>query len=167
MALRSSLIVAVLCVACSTQSEVGPETEATSSGDEVVAAAQPSLAVAPVTLPPEDADGGRAEVEAEVPEELTEDERLLLAIEAAQNAEGDTICEVAYNGAIAMVEALQGQVSTGPTRNQFITGCNALPVAAQRCMTMAYAMANQTECDVVMRSAPIQQFRDDMRPSAP
>lgn len=91
------------------------------------------------------------------------------AMAAAQGAEGDSHCEQAYNGAMAMVAALSQQGGNPPPANipseeSFLEGCNALPEQAQQCMTMSYAMANQETCSTVMQSPEVQAFRAQMRP---
>ena len=72
---------------------------------------------------------------------------------AAAPPKGDTPCEQAYNGVMAMVEAMEKSMPNQPskkgelpTKEKFMAGCNALPKDMQQCMVMAYNMAHQKEC---------------------
>lgn len=92
------------------------------------------------------------------------------ALEASAMAEGGTPCEQAYNGAMAMVQALQKQMGEGqgnmPDRDTFMEACNQLPENAQQCMVPAYAMGHMQECQEVQRSPEVQRVRELMRGSA-
>jgi len=74
------------------------------------------------------------------------------AVAASQNATGDTDCEKAYNGIIAMVEAMQkatgheADSSRRPDRSNFLRGCAELPPQIQQCMVISYGMQHQQEC---------------------
>lgn len=93
---------------------------------------------------------------------------------AAQNAEGGTPCETAYNASIAMIESMRKNLPADrqpseddiPSKEDFVARCSQLPPEAQQCMTMAYAMAHQQECQAVMQSPEVQAFRESMRPGA-
>lgn len=92
------------------------------------------------------------------------------ALEASAMAEGGTPCEQAYNGALAMVQALQKQMGQGegnmPDRDTFIEACNQLPENAQQCMVPAYAMQHMQECQEVQQSPEVQRVRELMRAGA-
>jgi len=74
------------------------------------------------------------------------------AVEASQHATGDTDCEKAYNGIVAMVEAMQkatgraADPSHRPDRANFLRGCAELPPQIQQCMVISYGMQHQQEC---------------------
>lgn len=163
---------------CSSDSASEGESVST-SGDDSSEHAEAEPAVVVVTLPPgpvTPTEGQRVErdvtVQAEENESRVDIELEGLAttmMAAAQNSGGATYCEQAYNGAMAMVAALSKQsgrppITNVPSRSSFLGGCNGLPVEAQRCMTMSYAMANQATCSAVMQSAEVQAFRNKMRP---
>ncbi|MEM6956632.1 MAG: hypothetical protein AAF645_13140 [Myxococcota bacterium] len=91
------------------------------------------------------------------------------AMRAGSNPEGNTPCERAYNGMIAMVAALgKAQNDTAPSgappRDEFIPACEQLPETAQRCMTVDYGMAHQEECMRVMQSDELAGFTQRFRP---
>lgn len=92
------------------------------------------------------------------------------ALEASAMAEGGTPCEQAYNGAMAMVQALQKQMGEGqgnmPDRETFMGACNQLPEEAQQCMVPAYAMGHMQECQAIQQSPEVQRVRELMRGSA-
>ena len=92
------------------------------------------------------------------------------ALEASAMAEGGTPCEQAYNGAMAMVAALQKQMGEGqgnmPDRSTFMDACNQLPEAAQQCMVPAYAMSHMQECQEIQQSPEVQRVRELMRGNA-
>ena len=92
------------------------------------------------------------------------------ALEASAMAEGGTPCEQAYNGALAMVQALQKQMGQGegnmPDRDTFMNACNQLPEQAQQCMVPAYAMGHMQECQEVQQSPEVQRVRELMRGGA-
>lgn len=73
------------------------------------------------------------------------------ALGAAGEPEGDTPCEQAYNGAMAMMQQMQAQLGEGegpegPNREQFLSACNELPEGAQQCAIISYAMQHAEEC---------------------
>lgn len=92
------------------------------------------------------------------------------ALQASAMAAGDTPCEQAYNGAMAMVQALQKQMGEGegnmPDRDTFMEACNQLPENAQQCMVPAYAMGHMQECQEVQQSPEVQRVRELMRGGA-
>lgn len=92
------------------------------------------------------------------------------ALEASAMAEGGTPCEQAYNGALAMVQALQKQMGQGegnmPDRDQFMQACGQLPEDAQQCMVPAYAMGHMQECQEIQQRPEVQRVRELMRGNA-
>jgi hypothetical protein len=72
------------------------------------------------------------------------------AVEASQNAGGDTDCEKAYNGILAMMEAMQKATGRPAPRRMdqsaFMRGCAELPPQIQKCMVIGYGMQHQQEC---------------------
>jgi len=105
----------------------------------------------------------RQTIEVPVPEGAAEGlaragEALGEALRAGAAAEGDTPCDAAYSGAIAMIEALRARTGqTGgaaPSREAYVAACSELPPAAQHCQVLAYALEHSEEC---------RQWRTDPR----
>ena len=99
-------------------------------------------------------------------------EALAAAIRAAASVDGDTDCDRAYNGAIAMVEALRletGQEGEGevPSRADFVAHCLQLPPEAQRCLVMSHALEHREECARWRDDPRVQAMRDDVSFPAP
>lgn len=183
MRFRNIVLLSLLAVGCGSNTESESSLQTNSSGGD---AAEEEPAIAAVTLPdpvvtvtpPEPVEppvtveeqGTQDEGSADGPQNMDEGLAALgAAMAAAQGAQGATPCEEAYNGAMAMVAALQAQPGgTPPNANlpsqaDFLSGCNALPLEAQQCMTMSHAMANQATCSAVMQSAEVQVFRNSLR----
>lgn len=91
------------------------------------------------------------------------------ALAASAMAEGATLCEQAFNGAAAMIEAMQKQMGdrgTMPDRTNFMNACNQLPTNAQQCMVPAYAMEHMQECQQILQTPEVQRMRELMRAGA-
>ncbi|MFT5357491.1 MAG: hypothetical protein ACI9KE_004728, partial [Polyangiales bacterium] len=74
-----------------------------------------------------------------------------------------TQCEVAYNKAAEMVEAIRTQDPSIPPlvpRELFETECARLPATYQPCLNIDHAMAHADECNAVLRSPEVQAFRE-------
>lgn len=99
--------------------------------------------------------------------EISEEELELAldrAITAAVAAEGGSYCERSYNAMIAMRDSLVADLGEAaahdlPSKERFVEACEQLPMEAQRCMDVAYAMENQAECQRVMEEVPLEQRR--------
>ena len=147
MATRVSLL-ALALVALGCDQPVEPATgAATEPATEPSAVTEPAPAAAPtppgtIDVPvPEGAAEGLAEAGAALGE----------AVQAGSAAEGETPCEAAYSGAMAMIEALRartGQAGEGtpPSREAYVAACSELPPAAQQCQVLAYALEHSAEC---------------------
>ncbi len=74
------------------------------------------------------------------------------AMKAAMEApKGATDCESAYNGVLAMTQALEKAIGKSqggemPTKDTFVKACTELPPVVQKCMVIGYAMSHQAEC---------------------
>jgi hypothetical protein len=103
---------------------------------------------APVLQPPPGAPPAAVEAAQGAVAGLTQ--MLQHAANAANNAQGGTPCEQAYNGVVEMARALLANnpraQSELPPRERFLAGCAELPVEAQQCMVIGYAMQHQQEC---------------------
>lgn len=94
-------------------------------------------------------------------------EALREALAAGQNPEGSTHCEQAFNGAQAMIEAMQKQ-GQGPPQGQlpdrarFMSVCETLPETAQQCMVVSYAMGHSAECQAALNSPEVMRAREAM-----
>ncbi|MFT5356177.1 MAG: hypothetical protein ACI9KE_003400 [Polyangiales bacterium] len=180
MNIRTGILITILAMGCGGEEEASGEAASAAEQIEAASAAASEAVEAAAVAAAENtaaaAEGttaaaeGTAAAAGEGPQNMQEGLAALgEAMAAAQGAEGDSHCEQAYNGAMAMVAALSKQGGGAPTANipseeSFLTGCNALPEQAQQCMTMSYAMANQETCSAVMQSPEVQAFRNQMRP---
>ncbi len=92
------------------------------------------------------------------------------AINAGSMAPGNTPCEQAYNGARAMIEALESQAGMGsarlPNQDEFLALCGSMPEEAQRCMVIEYSMAHREDCRRVMETEEAQRVRNALRQRA-
>ena len=89
------------------------------------------------------------------------------ALEAAQNAEGGSPCETAYNSIMAMVQAMSkngGNTPELPSKEEYVAACSELPEATQQCMSPAYAMQHQEDCAAAMQSPEVAALRERFRP---
>lgn len=177
MNIRTGILITILAMGCGGEEEAasGELENAAEQAEGAAAAAGEAAEAAEAAAEGAEAAAAGAEAAAEGaaaagPQNMQEGlAALSQAMEAAQGAEGDSHCEQAYNGAMAMVAALQKQGGGAPNANippkeDFVEGCSALPEQAQQCMTMAYAMANQETCSAVMQTPEVQAFRAQMRP---
>ncbi|MFK8004299.1 MAG: hypothetical protein AB8H86_32335 [Polyangiales bacterium] len=173
MNIRTGILITILAMGCGGEEEAASgelENAAEQVEGAAAAAGEAVEAAAEAAAEGEAAAEPAAEAAAEGPQNMQEGLAALgEAMAAAQGAEGDSHCEQAYNGAMAMVAALSQQGGNAPPANipsedSFLEGCNALPEQAQQCMTMSYAMANQEVCSTVMQSPEVQAFRAQMRP---
>lgn len=180
MNIRTGILITILAMGCGGEEEASGEAAAAAEQIEAAAAAAGEALEAAAGEAAEGAEAaaegteaaaeGAAEGAAAGAQNMQEGLAALgQAMAAAQGAEGDSHCEQAYNGAMAMVAALQKQGGGAPNANipseeSFLEGCNALPEQAQQCMTMSYAMANQETCSAVMQTPEVQAFRTQMQP---
>jgi hypothetical protein len=149
--MRSTLILVLLAAAgCEEKKEAAPAAAAPAAAPAAPAAAAPAAppAAAPAAGAPAAGapagDPGKA---------------LAAALgAAAQPPKGDTPCEQAYNGVMAMVEAMEKSMPNQPskkgempTKEKFMAGCSALPKDMQQCMVMSYAMGHQAECQAAQQ----------------
>jgi len=155
MATRVSLI-ALALIALGCEQSVEPSTAAVTE-PATAPAAEPAEVPDPPLAPSGTIDvpvpEGAAEGLAQAGEALGE------AVRAGAAAEGETPCDAAYSGAIAMIEALRAQTGqagegTAPSREAYVAACSELPPAAQQCQVLAYALEHSAEC---------QQWRTDPR----
>ena len=175
MNIRTGILITILAMGCGGEEEAASgelenaaeQVEGAAAAAEAASAAVAEAAAAQAAA---ETTAQQAAAAPTAPEGMQEGLAALgQAMAAAQGAEGDTYCEQAYNGAMAMVAALSKQGGNPPSANipseaSFLEGCNALPEQAQQCMTMSYAMANQQTCSAVMQSPEVQAFRNQMRP---
>ena len=87
------------------------------------------------------------------------------AVRAGAAAEGDTPCEQAYAGAMAMIEALRAQTGqagegTPPSRDAYVSACSELPPAAQQCQVLGYALEHAQECQSWRSDPRVLALRD-------
>ncbi|MEM6956633.1 MAG: hypothetical protein AAF645_13145 [Myxococcota bacterium] len=152
----------VMLVACEARQGV-PSPEA-SAGDEVIGVAAASDEPTGDSSVPdaETGDDGTVVPPSADAQAQANADRLARAIEAGSNPPGDTDCERAYNGMLAMVAALSddGHDEGGaPPLDEFVASCSQLPEEAQRCMVVDYAMAHSERCAQVMQSPEVDSFR--------
>ncbi len=173
------LILALALSACGQSEEptTGSTPAATTEATTTQQAGHPTVAVptpspAPAAAPTAPASPGAVGA-ARPPTDLGGIGRALgAAIEASQNAEGDTDCEKAYNGIVAMASAMQKATGRDPNsrhrpdRGNFLRGCNELPAQLQHCMVISYGMQHQQECQAArsqLTPAMQERVRNIMR----
>jgi hypothetical protein len=142
--------------------------------DEPAETPTPAEVEAPAETPADTPD--RETVEAPLGDEAAEGlheagEAIGAAIRAGVAADGDSDCDVAYNGALAMIEQLRLQTGeagegTPPDRATFVASCESLPAPAQRCMVMSYALEHGTECRQWASDPRVQAMRRQVQESA-
>lgn len=99
------------------------------------------------------------------------------AAQSSGDVSGDP-CERAYESVVAMVEAMQKQFNKQSPRRldraKFVEGCHELPVPAQQCLVIGYAMSHQEECkritdavDPATRQKVEAMMRGSIREAAP
>ena len=177
MKIHTGLLITILAFGCGGEEAAEEATEAVDEAAETAEAASAEAAEAAETAEAAEAAAAAATANAEAGNPGAAAQQGLQALgqmmAAAQEAEGGTPCETAYNASIAMLESLRKNMPAGqappsddeiPTKEVFVERCSQLPPEAQQCLTMTYAMANQAECQALMNSPEVQAFRNSMRP---
>ncbi|MEM7608781.1 MAG: hypothetical protein AAF411_25825, partial [Myxococcota bacterium] len=160
----ASQMTVVMLVACEAR-QVATSPEASSGGEATGVAAASDEPRGDSSVPDAETADNRTVVPPSAGADAQADaerERLARALEAGSNPPGDTDCERAYNGMLAMVAALgdDGHDDGGaPPRHEFVASCSQLPEEAQRCMVLDYGMAHQERCAQVMQSPEVDSFR--------
>lgn len=81
-------------------------------------------------------------------------------------AESARLCTNAYDSARAMVDSMREQDPSVPkavSRAPFESGCAQLPITHQRCLSVEYVMEHAEECNVILQSPEMNEFREAMQ----
>lgn len=158
-------LVLLLGIGCGSENTEAPAEEAPPAAESAPGEAPEAEAEA---APAEDTAEGLQEVAENGPEGLQEAAGALgAALQAANEAEGETHCQQGYNAIRNMIEALQAQRPGGeshlPPEDEFLAACNELGEDAQQCLVPSYGMAHAEECGEVMQREDVMAFQAAMR----